>query len=106
MKIDRFSFPLKTHKLWEPGEPFEVSVPITPTENILEHGTLYGRKVVFTCTRCGCRFEIPATQALPIIGVNSKSAFVVFSTQCPECNARISNKESYRDWFEENDKEV
>lgn len=112
MKIDRFSFPLKTHKLCEPGEPFEVSVPIpiAPTESVefsylpikvLEHGVTHGKFIKVTCSVCECIYAIPLSYPQTFKAVNQEDGnkFII-KTECPECDfksEKLLTKEELKD---------
>lgn len=75
--------------------------------NILKHGILYGRKVVFTCKKCRCEFEKPALEVT--IGrerYSDDSDYAIFSCFCPECREFVSTSANYKEWFVENNKEA
>ena len=68
--------------------------------NILKHGALYGRRVVFTCRNCGCQYEKLATEVR--IGrerIDDENDWIIFSNSCPECLEFVSKSEPYKDWF-------
>lgn len=64
---------------------------------ILKHGSMYGRKVVFTCKKCGCQFEIPATK----MNWGEELEWIIFSHICPECGSWVRVSNLYKDWFKE-----